>query len=319
MSVQVHVRSGKILGLLLAITCYLLPAISVAQDNPATVNNPERAFGYTIGDVLEQKIALHEGDVVITLQELPDIQREGRWLTRQQADVSDDGRWLTIRYQIINSPASVRIITTPALALKNEQEQQISVSPWSFSIAPLTPVEPADEASMPEMQADWRPEAPTSVALWHNIRLLLACLILTLLLWSVWWFMRGIADARSLPFARAFRTIRQHKGGNASETSSNWLALHRAFDQLSGRSIGRDSIEALVKNTHWLTPFKSDIQAFYKASSMRFFANDPSVDTSGDPTHKSFDLADFSQQLYVAEKKHTSNAVSTNSRAVDAS
>ena len=193
--------------------------------------------------------------------------------------MSDDAQWLTMRYQIINSPASVRIITLPALTLKTEQEQEIDVSPWSFSIAPLTPVEPADDTSLPVMQADWRAESPTSITLWHNIRLLLACLILTLLLWLIWWFLRGIADARSLPFARAFRIIRQHTGGDAPETTSNWLALHRAFDQFSGRSIGRDSIEALVNNTHWLTPFKSDIQTFYKASAMRFFANDP----SGDP------------------------------------
>ena len=323
MSVRIHDCAVKTFLPLLAITLLLLPVVSSAQNNPAIVNNPERAFGYSIGDVLQQNIALHDGDAVHegdaaqTLQELPAIQREGRWLTRQQANVSDDGRWLNIRYQIINSPASVRIITLPALGLETEQGQEINVLPWSFSIAPLTPAEPAAEASLPVMQADWQPQAPTSLSLWHTIRLLLACLLLTLVLWFVWWFMRGFADARSLPFARAFRIIRQHRGGDASEATSNWLALHRAFDQLGGRNIGQDSIETLVKNTHWLTPFESDIQAFYKTSSMRFFANDPSVNLSDDETDESFGLAELSRQLYVAEKKHTGNAISPSSKAVE--
>ena len=330
MRVQAHACTLKAFLLLLVMILWISPVVSSAQDNPtvvsssqddsAIINNPERAFGYTIGDVLKQRIALHEdeSDAAQTLQQLPVIQREGRWITRQQANVSDDGRWLNISYQIINSPTRVRIITLPALTFETEQGQQINVPPWSFSIAPLTPVEPADETSLPLMQADWKPEAPTSLSLWQNIQLLLACLLLTLFLWGIWWFMRGITDARSLPFARAFRTIRQHKGGDASEATANWLAMHRAFDQLSGKSIGRDSVETLIKNTHWLAPFKSDIQTFYKRSSMRFFANDPSVGTSGNSTQESFDLAEFSRQLYVAEKKHTTHANNSPARLVDA-
>ena len=330
MRVQAHACTPKASLLLLVMILWISPVVSSAQDNPTVVSssqndsaiiyNPERAFGYTIGDVLEQRIALHEdeGDAAQTLQQLPVIQREGRWITRQQANVSDDGQWLNVSYQIINSPTSVRIITLPALNFETEQGQQINVPPWSFSIAPLTPVEPADEASLPLMQADWKPEAPTTLKLWHNIQLLLAGLLLTLFLWSIWWFMRGIADARSLPFARAFRTIRQHTGGDASKVTANWLAMHRAFDQLSGKSIGSDSVEALINNTHWLAPFKSDIKTFYKRSSMRFFANDSSLGTSGNPTQESFDLAEFSRQLHVAEKKHTTNAKTSPARLVDA-
>ena len=297
--------------LLLATIVWISPAIWAAQNDTTNISNPTRAFGYTVGDVLEQRIALQNNSVTYTIKELPVIQREGRWLARRHVDLDASGGWLTIGYQIINSPSHVRITALPALSLDTEKGQTIDVPAWSFSLAPLTPIEAVTDDSLPVMQADWIPETPSTMTQWRNIRFLSISLLFTLLLWITWWLVRNTLDSRTLPFARAFRAIRRHKDSPASEATSNWLALHRAFDQMNGASIGRDSIDELIQTAAWLKPFESDIRSFFTMSSMRFFASNQAP--------VKFDIADFSKRLYLAEKQHAGNRRKPSFTAVNAS
>jgi len=280
----------------------LIASVSAAQGTAFSVTNPTRAYGYTIGDELEQSITLRDDNkddnTTYTVRELPLIQREGRWVTRQAVDLSPDRQELTIRYQIVNSPPDVRSISLPALTLLTDQDRNIDVPEWSFSIAPLAPVGLTEETMLPIMEADWKSTPPSSQKLWRNIKALGAALFLTLLLWLVWWLVRGMREANTLPFAKAYRTILRHKDVSKNDDAPSWLAMHRAFDQKSGRSVNSGSIGALIQSAEWLEPFEFEIKCFYRLSSELFFSN-------GQPRAE-FELTEFSKRLYEAEKRHTS-------------
>ncbi|MFK8079580.1 MAG: hypothetical protein AB8B97_04780 [Granulosicoccus sp.] len=282
----------------LAVSLCLINAVAAANNGALSVTQPDRAFGYTIGDIVEQTIGLQAGDITHTLTTLPETQREGRWVTRQGVELHQDGEHLTIRYQIVNSPPDVRLVSLPALTLSTDQGRVIEVPEWSFSIAPLTPAVTDSDNQLPFMQADWTPVIPPATELWRNIKLLSAALCLSLLLWLAWWMIRGLREAGTLPFAHAYRIIRRHKPTRSNDDAPAWLALHRAFDQMSGRSVNNDSIDKLIQTAEWLEPFEPDIRSFYKTSSERFFAhNKPPA---------SFDITGLSKRLYKAEKRHTS-------------
>ena len=109
------------------------------QTNDSFVINPTRAYGYYLGDVIEQRVSLHQDNVIHSLQQLPSVQREGRWVARNSVSVSADGQWLDMRYQIINAAPETRTISLPALSLESDASTGIEVPAWSFTISPLLP------------------------------------------------------------------------------------------------------------------------------------------------------------------------------------
>ena len=75
--------------------------------NMATLSaeNPERNFGYVIGDIIEQRVHLPAAYTSVDLSTLETTSRVSTWLQRRSASV-ESGRneqsILTLRYQIIN-------------------------------------------------------------------------------------------------------------------------------------------------------------------------------------------------------------------------
>jgi len=281
---------------------------SVQSTEPASVSvvNPTRAYGYTLGDVLQQSIRLQGNNALHTIQQLPIEQREGRWITRNVVELSTDGQWLNMQYQIINAPESVRTIALPALSLQIDETRSIDIPAWPFSIAPLIPATASGEHSLPAMQPDWQVSAPQSASIINRMKLLAAALCLVLLAWLTWWLWRGWQEARSLPFAQAWHKRKQYKSDKNEESSENWLALHRAFDQVAGRSVSADTLDSLVNSVDWLKPFHTDIQAFYRQSSVRFFAPDRE--------HDAFSLSELTKRLYLAERRNTDKVHTSSDR-----
>lgn len=263
------------------------------------ITNPDRTFGYTLGDVLEQTISLSIEDTVHTLQSLPVEQRVGRWVTRSAVSISDNEQWLTIRYQIINAPPDVRTVALPELTLITDNNATIEVPTWFFSIAPLLPASTDLNAQLPVLQPDEQAYIPASNSLWRNIVILAITLTIWLSLWLAWWLWRNYREARALPFANAYHAIRHLVRSNDVESNEGWLAIHKAFNQSAGRSIVSGTVNELSSNCTWLEPFKSEIKKFYTLSSMRFFAPESQ--------HEPFDLNDFSKRLYQAEKRYTTS------------
>ncbi len=293
-------RTGLVVSLL------TLSVIATA-DSLNSIKNPSRAFGYTLGDVLEQKIPLSIDGTVETLQLLPPEQREGRWVTRSAVSVSPDNQWLTLQYQIINAPTDVRVITLPSLTLATDNELSIDVPAWSFSVAPLLPMASDADEQLPVLQPDQLSQPPTSTSLWSRLTMLVAGLLCWLSVWLGWWLWRNWREAHALPFANAYRTVRTVGSTAGIENNAGWLAMHNAFNQSAGRSIINSTVSELSQNCTWLKPFESEISTFYTLSSTRFFAPDSQPE--------SFNLTDFSKRLFEAEKRHTTK-ISNSTRLV---
>ena len=176
----------------------------------ALVEQP-RAFGYTVGDVLQQRIALGTAAVPFALAELPRIGRIGASLWRRRSEEQVDRRgqhWLTIEYQLINTPQSLSVWYLPLLKLRAKNGSAVlTVDNAPFSIGPTTPPQPYDIAALPALQPD-QPPAPVSLAqAERRIRLALRTLIGVLLIWAglVGW--RYLRRGRHLPFARAVQDL----------------------------------------------------------------------------------------------------------------
>ena len=286
----------------LLLTCSVLTVHAQQTDN-ASVINPTRAFGYNLGDVIEQSVSLQRGDAIHSLQQLPVVQREGRWVARNSVTLSADGHWLEMRYQIINAPPDTRTISLPTLSLPTDADINIEVPAWSFSIAPLLPAATAQDNALPIMQPDWQPPQPVTSQIVRRMLIFTALLGLLLLLWAAWWVWRNWREARSLPFARAWHLLRQYNHGVKEDAAPAWLVLHRAIDQCAGRSMSSGSIDELLTSVRWLEPFRSELHSFYQHSTQRFF--------SPDTQPASFDLASFSKRLYLAERSNTSTHART--------
>lgn len=264
----------------------------------AQVTDPPRAFGYTLGDSVEQAISLQRGDELLTLSELPAVQREGRWVTRSHAIVHDEDRTLIIRYQLINAPLDVRVIELPELILQTNENVDITVPAWPFSIAPLIPGSAEEELQALPMQADWQPPALSTEPLKRRLIALAAALALVLLSWLLWWLWRNWRESHTLPFAQAYQNLRRARGNEPlHKNAESWLSLHEAFNRCGGRSVDSGSVAVLLANVPWLKPLESDIQRFYELSSERFFS--PEISS------QNIDLKQLAKRLYIAEKKHT--------------
>lgn len=288
--------------MVLLVSClFCFSELIIADTNEtfqAQVVVPSRAFGYTLGDQLEQTILLARGDKVLSLAELPIEQREGRWLTRTHASLIANGRMLSIRYQLINAPLNVRVIELPELVLQTNENIDITVPAWPFSIAPLIPGSAEEQMKVPAMQPDWQPPELSVDTFMRNLKVLAAALAIALLSWLLWWLWRNWREAHTLPFAQAYQSLRHAKSGEPlHKNADSWLCLHNAFNRSAGRSVDSGSIAALLSNVPWLKPHEAEIKTFFELSSARFFSPENSV--------QNIDLGKLSKRLYKAEKKHT--------------
>jgi len=136
---------------------------------------------------------------------------------------------------------------------------------------------------------------PDTRAASARLQMLAMLFALILLLWPGWWLWRRQADARRLPFARAFHDLRKLGRGQLDENPDAWLILHRAFDGAARRSIHRSAVVELVRRQPWLESLQTRIEAFYSASAARFF------EQSEQP--QPFALAELCRLLYLAEKQ----------------
>ena len=305
-------RQRRAVGWLFLMSVMLMAHALMAhadQTDNISVINPHRAFGYSLGDVIEQRVSLQRDNASHSIQQLPIVQREGRWVARNSVSLSADGQWLDMRYQIINAPPDTRTISLPELSLQTDAGTSIEVPAWSFTIAPLLPAATAPDNALPLIQPDWQPPAPTTDQIMRRMLIIFAGLCLILLLWAAWWLLRGWLEVRSLPFARVWHTQRQHTSDSDADTAQSWLALHRAIDQCAGRSISGSSIDELLQSVRWLEPFRAELKSFYQHSTQRFF--------SPDAQPANFNLASFSKRLYLAERRHTSTLAKTTNEVHD--
>ncbi len=261
------------------------------------VRQPDRAFGYVIGDVLEQGILL-EADV--DLVGIPPERRVDEWLERVSSTVvtkKKNQRWLMMQYQVTNSPLIARSISLPALEINTSNGQDLQVSAWFFSLSPLAPVNSADAASQPLLQPDRTPQLSNMATQVRRLIYSLVALGTVLVAWVGWWFLRQRADTKRLPFAHAWSEIRKMGHKQLDTKPEAWFALHHAFNGCAGRTINSSTVDELIRQKPWLHSLQSNIDDFYALSSARFFAEQTALSPYG--------LYEFARTLYRVEKKHS--------------
>lgn len=277
-----------------------------ANEKSLFVQQPIRSFGYTVGDVLEQRIHLKPGYDMEQWQELLPLQRVDDWIERQSSTVVDNGHWLELRYQIINSPTSVVTSTLPALEFPLNNQDVLSIEAWSFSIAPLIPAVSEQSTDLPLMQADTSPTAPASDSAERNLMRLAVALLAVVALWLLWWLWQNRRDATHLPFARAYLDLRKFDSHSLNENKEAWIIMHHAFNQTAGRTVSSNSVDELTKRMSWLQALSPRINDFFSASAQRFFAQSKQTE--------SFDLLPLCKALYLAEKKYLSGVYTNNKK-----
>lgn len=252
------------------------PAIAVSVRQP-------RAFGYVIGDRLEQRISmLAPAGLALDPRSLPRAGRTGLWLELSPPHLSSDkvgngARYgLTLDYQVINIPEQVRTIDLPAVALAfNARGGQVTalVDEWPITIAPITPTDVLARAGLKQTQPDAQPPTPDSGRyMWLTI-VWIAALVAIVAGGAV--RRRGIPWLRhgARPFARAARDIvKLSRLPPARATYRRGLQrLHRAFDAAAGHAVFGERLEPLLVAHPELLRLRAQIEQFYAASQREFF------------------------------------------------
>lgn len=291
----------KWLSAILLLSGSALASASIwAQSNSTQVQQPDRAYGYMLGDVITQIVSLDQDQPVSSLNNLPAEQRVGQWLYRKATTTDTKSNTLTLSYQIINSPLQRITIELPAIELNSANAVPFKVDTWPISIGPLTPVELSGEGDLIALQPDAAAASADTQTSRKSVALSMIALVAILLMWLAWWFARNHSDARKLPYAKAYRQAKNRSNKDSQDDEALWQHLHRAFNESAQRTIHIGTQEYLFARSPWLSALKPRINNFYSASNKRFF--------HPDALHESFPLVELIEDLYRLEKQETIDA-----------
>ncbi len=256
------------------------PAIAVSAQQP-------RAFGYVIGDELEQRVTLQApAGFALDPKSLPRAGRTGLWLELapprlRSGKAGNAMRYaLALDYQIVNSPEQVRTVDLPELDLvftRGGARLTASVDEWPITIAPITPAYVLARAGLKEMQPDARPVMP-GTGRYRRLTLLWAAAIVAIVAGTavrrrgIPWLRRG-----ARPFALAAHDIA--KLARLPPDRSNYRRglqrLHRAFDTAAGHAVFGEGLGPLFAARPELLGLRAQIEQFYAASQREFFGTHP--------------------------------------------
>ena len=276
-------------SLVAALTTMALP-FAAAQGQPSpqepaitvSVRQP-RAFGYVIGDELEQRISLlAPAGFAPDPKTLPRAGRTGVWLELVPPHLSSDKlgeatRYrLILDYQVINVPEQVRTIDLPAVALTfsaRGSQLTATVDEWPITIAPITPTYILARAGLAQAQPDAPPpRLDTARYMW--LTFLWIALILAVVA-AIFAQRHGIPWLRhgARPFARAARDIAKlsRLPPERATYRRGLQRLHRAFDAAAGHAVFGERLAPLFAAHPELLGLRTDIEQFYAASQREFF------------------------------------------------
>jgi mxaA protein len=292
-------RPGWYAALIVAVA--LLCASAGAVERVAATIDQPRGFGYLIGDVMSQRIALRVHGYPFEPAMLPPLERTGAWLERRAAKIETDAngqRWLSLEYQVINAPPALTVIALPALTLRAHSAAGplLTVAAWPVSIAPITPQRPVEKGDLGDLQPDRAAVPLPTLRLRQQLLVSLAAVALVLCAWAGWWVWRNYRDARRLPFARAFAELARLDAARVDDEPQAWRYVHQALNQTAGQTVHAGSLEALFERAPYLRPLSERVERFYAQSEQRFFATAA--------VSERYALLELCRDLRHAERRH---------------
>lgn len=243
----------------------LLVAGANAQQRDAVVEQP-RPFGYTVGDLVTQRVLLPEG---FAPGALPEAGRASAWLERRPARLergADGRRWLAVDYQLVNAPRALATVPLPAWQLAGSAgAAPLRIASTSVSVGPLTA--PADPTQALPLRPDRPAPAVDTGAIRRVLWLWSAALAATLAAWLAYIAWKAWKDRAALPFGRALRELR----GPADGPLAAHVALHLAFDRTAGHVVHPGTLSTLFERAPHLQALRPQIEQFYAQSAALFF------------------------------------------------
>lgn len=254
---------------LLAAACAAWLPVATAEGLPPA----PRTFGYTVGDIVVQRVPLVRDGKDFKPESLPPPGRAGSSFWRRDARVAKDeeGRnWLLVEYQIINAPTALEVWFLPPLQLKGAGAAgMLDVAPWRFSIGPLTPPEAFSAQGLGAMQDDLLPAPAPLAPLERRIWLAAGGLAATLLAWAAALALRLRWLRGRLPFARALRDLARLP----DDTPQAWRRLQHALNDAAGQVVRSGNIDQLLARAPYLAAERAAIEKFCREASALFFSD----------------------------------------------
>lgn len=289
---------------------FAAPATQIAKPAPPSAGVAlSRAFGYTIGDRLQQRVALGTVAAPFVLGELPRLGRIGSSLWRhrsvQQTDVQGQ-HWLLLDYQLVNTPPALGVWYLPTLKLKAATGGAVlAVASTPFSIGPLTTQQPPALAGLSALQPD-QPVALAALALAERrIRQAAAALLLALLVWAAVTSWRYLRRGRHLPFACAVRDLGILRAAGDGDPLAARRLLHQALNASAGSVVQPASIDVLLTRAPHLATERGALENFLRQSQAIFFAGTkPGDGSSAGAASVASEVTTLARRLRRLEQRH---------------
>lgn len=289
-------RFGLALGLIMLLGVVAMPETNAQTRSKDADVQQSRGFGYFVGDLLTQRIAIDPKIKNLEDIALPLEDRVGLWVERRSSRLETDedaNRWLVIEYQIINSPRNSITIEIPALAVQTGVGDPIQVPLWIVSIGPLTAEPLTGVGNLKSMQPDRQAIPEVTRQLRAMLTNAVLALFAVLLAWVGWFVWRNWLDRLTLPFERAWTDIKTLSEPNAHPRA--WQRLHLAINETADRVIRTDSVNDFLAQAPDYQPELERFNEFFQRSNDRFFAKSSSTNE--------FDLRRFCLALRRIEKR----------------
>lgn len=263
----------------LALGLLVLPLLAVraavAQGGPSLDVVEPRAFGYSVGDVLQRRVLLQlPPGWALDLSSLPKARRPGQALELRAAQL--DGRELRLDYQVFLAPTEVRTLEVPPLQLRlagPAGEQFLRVDAWPVTVAPLVPLDVSPRTGLGEL----RPDAPPPpigtearrlrLALYAAALALVATYLVHVYVGLPWW------GRRQRPFAQAWRSLRRLPAEPAGPRQREaLLLLHQALNASAGQVVFEAGLADFIDAHPRFAPLREGLAGFFRRSHDEFFA-----------------------------------------------
>lgn len=275
-------RSARARGLLLAAAlCFMgLPALAAdataAPRAAAAEDTGEpRAFGYTVGDVVERRVLLDlPAGTTVDPASLPSPGGRGKAL--ELRSVSLQGRELHLSYQVFLAPRELRVLEMPPVLLRlvgGPRPMDLRVDAWPVAVGPLTQESPSPRRGLGDLRPDAAPlQVDTGplrrrLAVWGLVALLPLVWLLHVYVGLPAW------RRRHRPFGQAWQALRGLPATpSAAQRRAAWQQVHAALNRSAGEVVFEAGLARFLAAQPRFAVLGAEWQQFFERSRAEFFA-----------------------------------------------